>query len=249
VCVCVSLCVHKHGEVEMVMLFPSLMRKALFMGAALISRGGAGGGGGGGAAASRWSSGSSSAGSRSPGSPNNSRRAFTIGSMLRRTQPMAAPDSPLLLIYKHLLSVPDIGTDQADLSMESPYLQTCLGLMNQLRLEHLGLSENGVNSVKRSCCMNIVSTGQFDLTVFILPSGSVIPLHDHPNMAVLSKVLCGELHVNSYSVDPQYRYDNNIEMNSQITNGAEFPVSPSVSRHMQRADDAWMLSPRGMYFA
>lgn len=36
------------------------------------------------------------------------------------------------------------------------------------------------------------------MAVFVLPPGSEIPIHDHPQMYVLSKVLWGELHVQSF---------------------------------------------------
>ncbi|CAK4647456.1 unnamed protein product [Aphanomyces euteiches] len=39
--------------------------------------------------------------------------------------------------------------------------------------------------------------------IFILPPHSKIPLHDHPHMSVVSRVLYGTLHIKSYSiVDP-----------------------------------------------
>jgi hypothetical protein len=40
----------------------------------------------------------------------------------------------------------------------------------------------------------------FSMGVFVLPPYSSIPLHDHPNMCVLSRVLCGDLQVRSFDL-------------------------------------------------
>ncbi|GAB0492007.1 hypothetical protein MMPV_003266 [Pyropia vietnamensis] len=46
-----------------------------------------------------------------------------------------------------------------------------------------------------------VSAGRLvNMSVFILPAGTAIPLHDHPGMTVVTKVLWGTLHVESYDL-------------------------------------------------
>lgn len=79
--------------------------------------------------------------------------------------------------------------------------------------------------------MHICETDSFSMGVFLLKHGSSIPLHDHPNMYGLLKVLYGKIRVSCY---------DRLELSSDSASGRRFnppllpfqksAVRPSVQR-------------------
>lgn len=52
----------------------------------------------------------------------------------------------------------------------------------------------------------VVETPEFNICLFVLQRGQVIPLHDHPDMTVFGKIVAGEMEVKTYSqIDPRTR--------------------------------------------
>lgn len=81
-----------------------------------------------------------------------------------------------------------------------------------MRLDELGLSGRSEDlplarlpGTKRSPIkyLHIYEDEEVSLGIFCLPKGACIPLHNHPGMTVLSRVLVGELHVLSFDWAPE----------------------------------------------
>mmetsp|Transcript_8662 Transcript_8662/g.13068 ORF Transcript_8662/g.13068 Transcript_8662/m.13068 type:complete len:355 (+) Transcript_8662:71-1135(+) len=71
---------------------------------------------------------------------------------------------------------------------------------------------------------------KYTVGIFIFPPGASIPLHDHPSMVVISRVLYGELKVKSYSVVSSVHDDDVVEEMKEETSGTKCDSSPSRIR-------------------
>lgn len=60
--------------------------------------------------------------------------------------------------------------------------------------------DSGPERPKRVHYQHVYEDETFSIGIFILPPGVSIPLHDHPGMSVISRVLYGSLHIKSYDL-------------------------------------------------
>jgi PCO_ADO len=108
--------------------------------------------------------------------------------------------------------------------------------------------------------MNVVLAEDFHVSVFIIPRGKGLPLHDHPGMTVLSKLVAGKLRVRSFSPFTATSSTSSTSSGSSETpatavesNTVAFPSHPDASAKFEAllttaavrtpADPAWLLSP------
>ncbi|KAL3669860.1 hypothetical protein V7S43_005237 [Phytophthora oleae] len=69
-----------------------------------------------------------------------------------------------------------------------------------IQLKVPGTEGSGPERPKRVHYQHIYEDETFSIGIFILPPGVSIPLHDHPGMSVVSRLLYGSLHVKSYDL-------------------------------------------------
>ena len=149
----------------------------------------------------------------------------------RRSNDVAAMNS-IQKIYDSLSSI-SLLEESLQSPNDCPFIKDCLNAMDELTLSGLGLDLDYVRNVKDSVCMNIVNSNEFDMSVFIIPKGRQLPLHDHPSMVVLSKVIAGELNVRCFSPE-------NLNRRGHTSAGKASLISSSM-RTSNNA--AWMLTP------
>ncbi|CAN0084697.1 unnamed protein product [Ectocarpus sp. 12 AP-2014] len=127
-------------------------------------------------------------------------------------------------ICDELVAVTD-PEGEARMGCDSPVISKArcgvLRLMDKLQPRDLGLSERDFQGLTHSLCMPVYGGpgAFFEMTVFVLPKGGEIPLHDHPNMAVLSRILFGTLDVTSYDIEDEEEDEAEEEQGSKREGG------------------------------
>ena len=109
----------------------------------------------------------------------------------KRAAATASSTAPLLQRVVHLAMQGDL--DSAVMAMDG------------LTGADLGITADDVRPGGPVGYHHVYSDPTVSIGVFALPAGTCLPLHDHPGMTVLSKLLFGKLIVNSYDrpdVDP-----------------------------------------------
>ena len=128
-------------------------------------------------------------------------------------------------IHDILAGIPDTADLVTDPD-SSDSISAIMEAMDKLSLEDIGLNRQRVEGVDCSQCFEVFSSENFQLAVFILPAGEKLHLHDHPNMAVLSKILIGKMEVKSYDSMTVDFPTADIPVSAPTLAVKEFPTPP-----------------------
>ena len=106
-----------------------------------------------------------------------------------------------------------------DLKQPGPHIDALLNAMSAVDAAALGIDD--VQRPGACTYLGIVENEEYAIAAFLLKQGAKIPLHDHPNMTVLSRVVCGSLQVTSFDVGA----DGKARRSSSIMTSADGPAA------------------------
>lgn len=151
---------------------------------------------------------------------------------------------PLQVIYNILSSLADVAAVSQQPWTSFQLIQV-MSLMPQVQLQHLGIPSTAVGKLKNAISMKVAEKiDMFEIAAFVLPRGFTIHLHDHPNMAVCSKLLRGEVHIRSFTRVTRHYSDPPTPSDSE-TKGSEEEVDCELSVDARKTadDEPWFLTP------
>lgn len=139
-----------------------------------------------------------------------------------------------LLLLENIEAVAERPTDFV------PMFQV-IEAMKKVTLKDLKISSASLSKLPFGLCMTVAECPErFDISAFLLPKNFPLPLHDHPNMAVCSRLLHGKVRIRSFSrmVSSSSSSSSSDEENGRIE------VQVCIDTIKTSADDPWLLSSK-----
>ncbi|XP_043568242.1 2-aminoethanethiol (cysteamine) dioxygenase a [Chiloscyllium plagiosum] len=141
-------------------------------------------------------------------------------------------------------SAPGPGAFQDNLSQLS-------SLLEKVKAEDLNLTPRRNQGPRQAgppvTYMHICESEQFSMGVFLLQAGACIPLHDHPGMHGLLKVLYGSVAIECFDKDDGEQAAAGVQFNPPLLQGQRASLRRSLrssSRLLDQASGPCLLTPR-----
>ena len=133
-----------------------------------------------------------------------------------------------------------VGHHASELTKAGPRIDALLDAMAAVDAAALNIDD--VQRPGACTYLGIVENDEYAIAAFVLAPHAKIPLHDHPHMTVLSRVISGSMHVTSFDVgaDGKARRSSSI-MTSADGPAALFPCVNNVHEFRAGADGACVL--------
>ena len=134
----------------------------------------------------------------------------------------------------------DAAATKKTLTQPGPHIDALLNAMSAVDAAALNIDD--VQRPGACTYLGIVENDDYAIAAFILEPHATIPLHDHPGMTVLSKVVHGSLRVTSFDVGADGKARRSISvMTSADGPAALFPCKDNVHEFQAGADGAVVL--------
>ena len=146
---------------------------------------------------------------------------------------MSSNSNSIQYIYDNLISIND-WKEAVSTPLLCNNIKECLKVMNTVSLQDLGLHTINLENLPRAFCMHIANNDKFHVSIFIIPKKCKLPLHDHPNMSVLSKVIKGNVKMRSFNIGN----DHLIKSGKKV-----FPANITDDITKTTKDNSWFLTP------
>lgn len=122
-------------------------------------------------------------------------------------------------------------------------LQDCLKQMNNIVPSDLSINSLWPVSNQGTYCLSIFESPLLHISAFVIPAGVSLPLHDHPGMVVLTKLIQGQIKIRSFtavSTDPQPQVIESKRGRFAVSIDDDFMLDNGVVR--TKNCSAWLLS-------
>ncbi|KAJ3015595.1 UNVERIFIED_CONTAM: hypothetical protein HDU68_012651 [Siphonaria sp. JEL0065] len=135
------------------------------------------------------------------------------------------------LITHELFVHPSERTDELELELTS--------LLDRVTLDMLKIELSLSSPIEY---YNIYECNDFNFGAFVIRKGQTMPIHDHPNMTVFTKLIHGDLHVKELQLldaeDDSARLRRARVVSDKICSGGNSSNTPSTLRHSKESDSA-----------